>query len=64
MSLKGTIPLPSSVSPEGLCGFCPLWFVGEGASLFQMSLAGEIEIQVSLRVFQAALFPVVGLEWE
>lgn len=37
------------------------WFTREGASLFQMSLMGEIEIQVSVRLFQAALFPVLGL---
>lgn len=38
---------------------------GSGASLFQMSIGwGEIEIQVSLHLFQAALLPVPGLEWE
>lgn len=53
------------MSPEGLVGLCLFpWFTMEGASLFQMSLMGEIEIQVSLRLFQAALFPVLGLEWE
>lgn len=55
MSLRVTIPPLSLVSPEGLCGFCPLWFVGEGASLLQTSLVGEVEIQVSLRLFQAAV---------
>lgn len=40
------------------------WFIGEGASLLQTSLMGEIRDPSFTSSFQAVLFPVLGLEWE
>lgn len=65
MSLKAPFPPSVLVSAEGLDGPMPSSLTRRGGGFPASNVPyWEIEIQVSLRLFQAALFPVLGLEWE